>query len=282
MFEEILAVVTAILWAVSTVVLREPLKEIDPLSVNAFRTLFAALSMLPFFFLTGEVFNYQFDPYGLFLVTIAAIAGFGLGDTLLLKSISLIGVSKSYTITYTFPFFTMLFGVVFLGEPFLLNHLIGITLTFLSVIVVVTEKGEKVHRSSEGILLALTTSIIWSVAMTIVAFGLATVSTISANTIRFPFLLLFLVFLSRPWTRKGRVSKKNLTLLAISGSLGMAIGGVTFLYSIQLIGVSKATALGASSPFWAALMSALCLKEKVTRRILLAAILIVFGVYFLI
>ena len=176
----------------------------------------------------------------------------------------------------------MFFSVVFLGEPFLLNHLIGIILTFLSIIVVVTEKGERAQKSSEGMLLALTTSIVWSVAMTIVAFGLATVSTISANTIRFPFLFLFLAFLSRPWKKKGRISKKNLTLLAISGSLGMAIGGVTFLYSIQLIGVSKATALGASSPFWAALMSALWLKEKVTWRILLAAALIVFGVYFLI
>jgi drug/metabolite transporter (DMT)-like permease len=281
MFEETLAVVTALLWAGSTVTLRDPLKEIDPLSVNTLKTLFAALSMLPIFFVSGEIFNSQIDLYGLFLVTIAAILGFGLGDTLFLRSISLIGVSKSYTIAYTFPFFTMLLGIIILGEPFLMNRLVGITFTFLGIILVVTEKSEKVRISSKGIILALTTSIIWSVAMTIAALGLTTTSTISANTIRYPFLLLVLAFLSRPWAKKNRISQKNLTLLAISGTLGMAVGGVTFLYSIQLIGVSKATALGASSPFWALIMSALWLKEKVTWRVMLAAIIIVFGIYFL-
>ncbi|MEM2914784.1 MAG: DMT family transporter [Candidatus Bathyarchaeia archaeon] len=281
MFEETLALVTALLWAGSTVALRDPLKEIDPLSVNALKTLFAALSMLPIFFIAGEI-NSQLDIYGLFLVTIAAILGFGLGDTLFLRSISLIGVSKSYTIAYTFPFFTMLLGILMLGEPFLMNHLIGITFIFLAIIFVASEKSNKAQIRSKGVILALTTSIIWSIAMTIAAFGLATISTISANTVRYPFLLLVLIFLSRPWTRKCQISRRNLILLAISGTLGMAIGGITFLFSIQLIGVSKATALGASSPFWASIMSALWLKEKVTWRIMLAAILVVFGICFLV
>jgi drug/metabolite transporter (DMT)-like permease len=238
--------------------------------------------MVPIFVVTDEIRNLSsVDPYGLCLVIVAVLIGFGLGDTLFLKSISLIGVSRAYTIVYTFPFFTMLFAMIFLGEGFLINYVIGTIFTFLGVIIIITEKNEQSERRFWGILVALVTAVIWAISMTIVAFGLTTINTVLANTLRYPFLFLFLFLISRVWRKEGNISKKNLMFLAVSGIFGMTLGGITFLQSVQLIGVSRTTALGSSSPFWATVMAALLLKEKVTWRVVMAAILIVAGIYFL-
>jgi len=141
---EALSIVGALSWAASTVLLAETLKDIDPLSVNALKTLFAVLSTLPIALVMGELQNLpELSFYGFFFVTLAAIIGFGVGDTLLFKSMNLIGVSRSYAIACTYPLFTMVFAVLFLSEPFLLTYLLGTVMIFIGVV------GVSVNNNAE-------------------------------------------------------------------------------------------------------------------------------------
>lgn len=283
MFGEALSVVTALLWAASTILSAEALKEIDPLSANALKTLFAAVMMLLVAFLMGEIqYPSELSLYGALLVTLAAIIGFGGGDTCLFRSITLIGVSKSYTIAYTAPLFTMIFATLFLGETFHLEYLVGTVIIFFGIMTVLAnDRSGDADENFKGLLAAFATAIFWSIGMILIPFGLKEISVIMANTVRYPFLFVFLFSITRFQRKKLNLGKGNLILLATSGFLGMSLAGITFLSSVQLIGVSRATSLSSSSPVWASLMSSLFLKEKVTWRIIASSLLVVAGIYFL-
>ena len=284
MIGETLAVIAAIFWAASTVVAAKVLRNMDPLSTNAFRSLFAAITMLIYAFFSGEIQEiFYVDFYGLIVVILAALIGFGIGDSFLYKSITLVGVSRSYIFVHTYPFFTMIFAILFLEEMFYPKYLLGTIIIFLGIIIVVTEiKYESKAKNYLGFLTALAASIAWSIGLILITIGISKMSVILANAIRFPFLFMLLFVVSRPWTKKIDLKKRNLIFLITSGILGMTLGGLIFLLGVKYIGVSKATSLGASSPVWASLMSSLFLKEKVTWRIIVAAFTVVIGIYFLI
>ncbi|RLI47854.1 hypothetical protein DRO61_07320, partial [Candidatus Bathyarchaeota archaeon] len=215
-------------------------------------------------------------------VIIAAIIGFGIGDTLIFRSIGLIGVSRSYTIGYSYPFFAIALATVFLGEPFLLRYIFGAVIIFLGIVNIVLERNVAFDKSNaKGFILAFAAAISWSIGTTLVALGLRTVNIIQANTIRFPLLFIFLFIFSILRPGESRLNKENLSLLLLSGILGMTIGGIVFLFSIQLIGVARAAPLSSSSPLWAAIMSSLYLKEKITWRVIMSSIMVAAGTYFL-
>lgn len=287
MIGEALAIGTALVWAASTILSAEALKQIDPIRANALKVLFSAILMLFVAFASGELQNLSsLNLNGFLLVTLAAIIGFGIGDTYLLKGITLIGVSRSYTIAYAFPLFTMILGTLFLGEPFLLEYLAGTIMIVLGVITISTERTDKKNLKRDdylkGILSSFLAAILWSVGITLLALGLKEISVISANVTRFPFLFLFLLLVSCFKHGRWNLNRKNLALLAVSGFLGLVLGGITYMFSVKLIGVSRATPLSSSSPVWASVMSSLFLKEKVTWKIILSSVIVVIGSYFLI
>ncbi len=284
MIGEILSISAAFIWALSMVIISKTLKQIDPLNVNALKTLFAAIAMFPIAFFSGEIQNISnLDFFSLIIVIIAALLAFGIGDTSLFKSVTLIGVSKSYTIAYTFPLFTMFFAIIFLGEHFLFKYLIGTAIIFVGIINAFYKKNNNSKKENNlGLLIALITSISWAIASILITIGIRNIGVITANAIRYPFLFVFLIFLTQPWVKRAEFSKKNLYLIAISGILSMVLGGIIFLYGVKIIGISRATSLSASSPVWAILLSKPLLKEKISIRILISALMVIIGTYLLI
>jgi DME family drug/metabolite transporter len=265
------------------IVAAKTLKDVGPVRANALKTLFSAVTMLPIAFLMGEFKNlFYLDFYGSLYVIIAAIIGFGIGDTLIFKSISLFGVSRSYTIGYSYPFFAIALATLFLGEPFLLRYIFGAVIIFFGITNIFLERNVAFDKSNTiGFIIAFAAAISWSIGTTMVALGLRTINIIQANTIRFPLLFIFLFIISILRPSASKLNKQNLGLLLLSGLLGMTIGGIVFLFSIELIGVARAAPLSSSSPLWAAIMSSLYLKEKITLRIIMSSIMVAVGTCFL-
>lgn len=282
MWGEALAIMSALTWASATVLSAEALKKVDPIRSNTVKSFFSAALLLPIAFGSGEMSNLpEVSIQALLLVIVAAIVGFGIGDTLLLQSITVVGVSKAYTITYTYPLFTTISAVILLGEPFHLTTLAGTALTVLSVVSLLSEKDDSDGKgNSRGLLMAFGTAITWAIGILLVTLGLRDLTVLQANAVRYPALFLFLLVFSKP-ARRWNLDRKSLLLLFASGALGMVLGGTIFLLSVNLIGASRATPLSASSPVWASLMSSLFLKEKVTPRLLISSALVVVGTYFL-
>jgi drug/metabolite transporter (DMT)-like permease len=283
MLGETFAIVSALLSAFSAIISAKALVNVEPLKANLIRVLFAAVSIFPIAFATGELQNiFKADSYGLGIVIVSAIVGYGIADTLLYKSINQIGVSRSYTISYTYPFFTMALAVVFLSEHFLLRYLIGAAAIVLAIAGISSSVDDSFKRARfGGIVMALGAAILYAVGTVVVSIGLRFIGVILANTVRFPIVFLFMLSLSSMWKSETKVSRRDFCLLALSGVFGMTLSSITFLYGIQLIGAGRASSLNASSPIWAALISALFLKEKMTWKIAVSCIMVVVGIYFL-
>jgi len=284
MMGEALAILSALMQAISTVLSAEALKNVDPIWSNVIKSLASAAVMLPIVAATGVLFgciNVRAD--SLFFVILAAIVGFGFGDTFLFKSIVLIGVSRAYTISFTSPLFTMVLAIIFLNETFLLKYLIGTTFIVISLVIVSLELegGGQKDASLRGIIAAVAAALCWAVGTVLAALGLRGIDVLLANAIRFPILALFLLLISKP-REKRRVARRDLMLLSASGVTGMVFGGITFLLSIQLIGASRASPLNASSPVLTSIISKAFLKEKVTLRLISSSIFITTGIYFLV
>ena len=283
MLGEISALASAFLSAGSIIISAKALNNVEPLKANLIRMLFAAVSMFILAFATGDLQNiFKANSYGLGIVIVSAIVGFGAADTLLYKSINRIGVSTSYTISSTSPFFTMALAVVFLSEQFLLRYLIGTTAIVLAIAGISFNINYGVERKRlKGILTALGVAVLYAIGTITVSIGLRFVGVILANSVRFPIVFLFMLSLSSMWKSETKVSRRDFCLLALSGVFGMTLSSIAFLYGIQLIGAARTSSLNASSPIWAAVMSALFLKERLTWKIAMSCIMVVVGIYFL-
>jgi len=268
------------MWAASTIFSAKALEDVDPFTANVIKTFFSSILMITITLLANVNHGWP-NPNSIFYVAIAAIIGYGIGDICLFKSLTLIGVSRSYTIAYTSPLFVMLFASMFLMEPLLPRYLTGTVIIILGIMLASARDGRNGKGDSMGILMALTTSLLWAIGTIFVAIGLREVDALMANAFRYPILFLFLFTISRPWKRKLKLNRRNLLFMALSGVFGMVLGGVSFLLGVQLAGVSKATSLSSSSPVWASLMSIAFLKEKFSWKIILSSVLVVIGIYFL-
>jgi len=284
MLGEIYSLSAAFLWAGSMIVAAKTLKEVDPLSANAFKTLFSAVSMFIVALAMGGLpALFRLDLNGALFVILAAIIGFGIGDTCLFRSIGLIGASRSYTIGYSYPFLAIALATLLLGEPFQLRYMIGAVIIFFAITSIFIERNIGVRETNKkGFTAAIAAAVCWAVGTVLVAFGLRTINVIQANTIRFPLLFAFLFSMSRLRKKQEILSKKNLFLLLLSGLLGMTAGGLIFLLGVKLIGVSRASTLSSSSPIWASIMSSIYLKERVSRRVIVSSLMVTAGTYFLI
>jgi drug/metabolite transporter (DMT)-like permease len=267
----------------SIIVSGKALNHVEPLKANLIRVLFGALSTFVIAVATGDLQNVsKANYYGLGIVIISAIVGYGAGDTLLYKSINKIGVSTSYTVSYTYPFFTIALGVVFLSERCLFRYFIGTTAIVLAIAVISFNINYGVDRERfKGILMALGTAALTAVGIILVSFGLRFIGVIVANAVRFPILFLIMLSMCSMRKSKARVTQRDFLLLALSGVFGMTLSSITFLYGIQLIGAARASSLYASSPIWVAVMSTLFLKERLTWKIIASCVMVVAGIYFL-
>lgn len=283
---EALALLAAILRATSNILAGEALKGLTPLSVNALKVLFAALSMLPCIVVFGawqSLGGLSF--YGVVWLFAASLIGFGLGDMFFFKSITIIGVSRFSNVAYSFPLFTIGFAVLLLAEPFSLTTLLGSIIILLGIMLSLKDGDDERKKDGShlvGISLAFGAAISWSICSILLTMSVRDTNVVLTNSIRYIFLSSFFLPILTMRTKIRNFKKKDLLLTALSGILDMTIAGVAYLLSLQLIGVSKATPLSATSPVWACLLSKIFLHEKVTLKIAVSSIIVVIGIFLLV
>jgi drug/metabolite transporter (DMT)-like permease len=284
---ETIALVSGIAYAAAAILSAKALREVDPVRLNSLRFLSASVFAFLLVVLTGDINKLpQVDAKGLLLVILSAIIGIAVGDTLLYKSFTLIGVSRAYMIAYSHPLFTTILAILFLGESFSLVRIAG-TIAILSSVVAALAETRAIHKkpSSKGLVMAIVTALLYAVGTIVATLGVREVSIPLANAMRYPVLGLLMFFLSqRKRARASETSsigKTNFALISISGLVGLFIGGSCSLLSFQLLGAARASPLVSSSPVWVSIMSTLILREKATFRLFLSTGALVLGIFFL-
>lgn len=138
---EFYALGAALLWAVSSVLLKTLGKTIRPLELN----LIKAATGFVLFAITTLIIRESFAtirPMAIAALAVSGAVGIGFGDTMFYECINRLGARRCLLITTLAPPMTVVFAWIFLRESLNLFSWIGIIVTTLGVIWVVTEKNK--------------------------------------------------------------------------------------------------------------------------------------------
>ncbi len=107
----------AIIWATTNIVLRGQSVRLGAVTVNAWRTVFAAICFIIIFLLTRPLSTFtQLPLQGVAALLTGVIFGMVIGDVLQFTAMTRIGVARAMPISSCFPLFTIAIAAVFLGE----------------------------------------------------------------------------------------------------------------------------------------------------------------------
>jgi len=277
----------ALTWAVSSVLMKDLARKLDPFTLNAPRSLIGGLSMFLLTLAMGKTAAYQaLTPEKIFFLLASICIGGGIGDTFYIYSLARIGVSQAFPLASTYPALTLLFGMFFLHEEVSLGIVGGLVLVLGGIWLISRPPASRAQDAARvikgsGVALALVASFCWAVSMSLLGAGMKGLDPIMVASVRAPALSLVLwgiVALRRSAPALAKLSRHEWVILIVGALIGWGLGSVLFLATIALCGPTRAAILTSTSPLFALPLSVLFLKERVSRAILAGTALTVVGI----
>jgi DME family drug/metabolite transporter len=292
MIGELAALGAAISWTISAMLYGKALQQTKPISANIVRLSCTSAVLLIILAVAagfGALPTLRLDIAA--LAAISGIVGLGLGDTLYMVSLKLIGVARAVPITCTYPLFNLLWAVFFMGEKVTLSLVLGVVIIFLGIWLLSHEKGNSDVRGQskflfKGVAAALATALLWSVS--IAMMGIAVKETPSLNdaliinTIRTAAIAALLLALSPMIDRQRnflKMKRRTVATLIIGGLVALGLGWFFLAYSFIGIPESQAVPISSATPLFSTLVAIVLLREKVTARNVLGSIIVVIGIF---
>jgi DME family drug/metabolite transporter len=294
MIGELAALGAALCWTMSAVLYKEALSMTKPFPANVVRCVCTTMVLVACLAFIGK-FGILIDLplYAAVLAGVSGIVGLGLGDTLYMVSLKLIGVAKAVPITCTYPLFNLLFAIFLQRETVTAQVVIGTLVIVFGVWLLSREKGKGTGEPQEktlvrGVIYALATAVVWavSIAMINVAVNLPETGgldhALAVNTIRVAAVAVFLLA-SVPVTDRElsflKMQRKTLAALVFGGIAALALGWFLLTYSFLYTSESQAVPMSSTTPLFATLSGIAFLHERVTAKNVAGSILVVFGIF---
>jgi DME family drug/metabolite transporter len=295
---ELCALGCAAAWASSTVIIKTQTERLDPVVMNAFRSVVSALVFVVLALATGA-FSALAAGSAATVVTlaVASVLSYVVGDSLYYTSLALIGVSRTLPIAACYPALVVLFSVVFFGRSVTWTVAAGCALVAAGVWLVGSRvpagragAGERAKplraEQRRGVLFALLAACLWSISVNLLGGVAARVSAVSANAVRLPVAALALVVAGAVreggWralgARLASCGPRRLGLLAVSALVGSVGGSLLFVAAVKLSGPAKAAILNSTAPLFSLPMAFVVLREAVTVGLVIGVLLSLAGI----
>jgi len=277
----------ALTWAVSSVLMKDLARKLDPFTLNAPRSLIGGLSMFLLTLAMGKTAAYQaLTPEKIFFLLASICIGGGIGDTFYIYSLARIGLSQAFPLASTYPALTLLFGMFFLHEEVSLGIVGGLVLVLGGIWLISRPPASRAQDAprvikGSGVAMALVASFCWAVSMSLLGPGMKGLDPIMVSSVRAPALSLVLwgiVALRRSAPKLAKLSRHEWVILIAGALIGWGLGSVLFLTTVALCGPTRAAILTSTSPLFALPLSVLFLKERVSRTILAGTAFTVVGI----
>ena len=214
------------------------------------------------------------------LFVVAGLLGGGMGRMLNITSIERIGVARTLPITGVAPFFATIVAILFLGEEYSFYLFFGAVLILFGIYVISRRASNGAVFDKKDLLLPLTAAMFggFSIAITrkaLLVLGDPFIGLAIAGTAALILALVYILASGQIRYVRPAVSAGKIFILA-----GLAGSAAFFLnFSALKIGdVSMVAPVFSTFPLFAVLLSHLFLKEEITARIWLGAVIIILGI----
>jgi drug/metabolite transporter (DMT)-like permease len=285
---EIAALITAVLWSITSIVFTEASLKVGSLLVNVTRLILA------FVYLTITILVMQFDinmSFSQFMnLAISGFIGLVFGDGFLFKSFQYIGARISMLIMALVPAMSTLMAFVFLGETITFIAVIGIFITLFGIAIVVLERGNKIEGktniSFRGIFYGFLGAVGQAVGIIFAKQAfiegpingfVATQVRIVSSLIFFLPLFAFVKQIKHP-VKIFRADSKAFLFTSIGSLVGPFLGITFSLIAISNTKVGVASTLMATVPIIMLPLVHFYYKEKLTLISIFGALIAVFGI----
>ena len=177
MIGELTALGATLCWTFSAVLYKKALTETKPISANVVRCAGTSLVLVLFFALLGKVHTFASLPaHVILLASISGLIGLGLGDTLYMNSLEILGVALAVPITCAHPLFSLVWTYLFAGETITLPVSVGAAAIVFGIWLLTSNErqhkidGDKrqIKICSKGFVFALATAMAWSVSISMI------------------------------------------------------------------------------------------------------------------
>ena len=279
------------MWALTSVLLTSQTGRLRPLVMSAIRSFTASVVLIAL--LVGTAGLGQFRDMTLITgVSMAAsgILGQGLGDTLYINALRLLGVTRSFPITNSaYPFLTFLLAVLLLGEDVSVTLPIGGALIVAGITWIVVEQRSDAASAgvsvelARGVTFAIAAAAAWSLATVLLRGQQGNLDAVGAASLRIPAASLA-VMTTVAVTMNGEaplraVTRRSIAIVALAGVLGTGVGSVLFIYAVEHLGAARTAFLTTSAPVFALPMGMVFLSERLTPRIALGTLVTIAGIW---
>ncbi len=275
-------------WAYGTAVYSRLSRGYSPATVNFSRSMIAfPLFLIGAFVASGSwgagISEFaKLQPFHLTWFLVSMVSSYGLGDMFFYWSTRGLGVPGALAIASSYPVWTVLGGMITLGEVPSLRQGIGLVMVLAGVVAVILNgpQAEKQQGQSAqpsrldsrvvGAFLALATSLCWGLNSFSIARASHGLSPFVGNSVRMAYAMVINLILARIMVRKAnlrlplpvgelRRNARVFVVEAFGGSLFFMYGlassplvlGTTLSSLAPVVSVPVAYVLGVEKPSWA-------------------------------
>ena len=273
---EVLALVSALLWSVASVLMALGSHRLHVLPLNLIRCVVSSVffwALLPFY---GGLEAFRTVPSSAWLwLVVSVLILLVVGDTLYFRSLNLAGVSWAMPVAGINPLWAILLAALFVDEPLTWSLLLGALLvvagvTLLSRPEMHSSNGQAIEPAAlrKGLLIALLVSLLWGAGQVTLKPATAGMHSVVANSIRQPlamFILLAINLRTGLWKELRRLDRRSWALILLASLVGTGVGTLFFVMAIQSLGAGRTAVITSTSPLLAIPFSMTMLREKPTR-----------------
>jgi len=293
MIGELAALGAAICWTVSAVLYKEALLKAKPISINIVRCVCTSMVLVACLVVVGKLgILMDLSLYAVVVACLSGVIGLGLGDTLYLVSLKLIGVARAVPLTCTYPLFSLLLAVFLQGERASLQVMFG-TVAIVFGIWLVSQQGKTVSELRKKVLImgvacALATAVVWAISIDLINTAVTLPEkqsldhALAVNTVRILAVAVFLLASAPVIDRKFgflKMQRRTLVALISGGIVALALGWFLLTFSFLYIPQSQAVPISSTTPLFATISAMVFLREKVTAKNVAGSVVIVFGIF---
>jgi drug/metabolite transporter (DMT)-like permease len=283
---EVIALLSALLWAFASVLMGWGTKRLHVVPLNLIRCIVSTTffwSLLPFFGGLKAIAAIPVEQWlWLFLSVVALLI---VGDLLYFRSLDLAGVSWTMPVASVNPLWAVLLAALFIDEPLSWSLLAG-TLLVIAGLVLVSRSTNKTgpvdHRRQRiGLLLALLTSVAWGVGQVILKPAAEGLDSVVVNSVRQPMAALMMLGLALArgrWKDLRDLDRRSWLTIGVASLVGTGLGSLLFVLAIQMVGAGRTAVLTSTAPLMAIPLAVLWLHERPNRWTLIGALLATAGI----
>lgn len=293
MIGELAALGAAICWTVSAVLYKEALSKAKPISINIMRCACTSMVLVVCLVVIGKLgILKDLSFYAVVIACVSGVIGLGLGDTLYLASLKLIGVARAVPIACTYPLFNLLLAVFLQGETVSVQVVFG-SVTIVSGIWLISQEGKAASGLRKkvlvrGVACALATAVLWAVSIDMINTAVTLPEKLSldhalaVNTVRVLAVAAFLLVSAPVIDRKLgflKMRRRTLAVLVSGGLVALALGWFFLTFSFLHISQSQSVPISSTTPLFATMSGIVFLREKVTAKNVVGSVVIVLGIF---